>query len=69
MATTPSRLTFQLERTTKGAVRYQETGADGKPLADNYAIGTLYIRKDMLQALGLGTPDAPATKIAVTVSA
>lgn len=36
-------LTFNHERDTKGAVRYQEEAADGQ-----HIVGTLYIRKDKI---------------------
>ena len=37
-------LRFSFEKETKGAVRFQEVGEDGKP-AFAPSIGTLYIRK------------------------
>ena len=37
------KLNFIIEKETKGAVRYRET--DGKQIATNYTIGTIYIRK------------------------
>jgi hypothetical protein len=40
-------LRFAFEKETKGAVRFQEVGEDGKP-AFAPSIGTLYIRKSAL---------------------
>lgn len=42
--------TFVIERETKGAVRYEETGADGAKIAiqDGAKLGTVYIRKSAL---------------------
>ncbi len=39
---------FTFERETKGAVRYQETDNNGKPLAigEGAKIGALYLRKE-----------------------
>ena len=45
MATMNLRFTFEKE--TKGAVRFQEVGEDGKP-AFAPSVGTLYIRKSAL---------------------
>jgi hypothetical protein len=39
---------FAFEKETKGAVRFQEVGEDGKP-AFAPSIGTLYIRKSLNQ--------------------
>jgi len=40
-------LNFAVEKETKGAVRYAEVGADGKP-AFAPQIGTLYVRKSAM---------------------
>jgi hypothetical protein len=40
-------LKFAFEKETKGAVRYQEVGEDGKP-AFAPQVGTLYIRKSAM---------------------
>lgn len=39
---------FAFERETKGAVRYQETDGNGKPVAigEGAKVGTLYFRKE-----------------------
>lgn len=41
---------FALERETKGAVRFQETDANGAPITieNGASIGTLYVRKTAL---------------------
>lgn len=39
-------LLMQLERETKGALRYKEVQTDGKLTGDMYAVGTLYVRKN-----------------------
>ena len=44
---TTMNLRFAFEKETKGAVRFQEVGEDGKP-AFAPSIGTLYIRKSAL---------------------
>jgi hypothetical protein len=44
---TTLNLRFALEKETKGAVRFQEVGEDGKP-AFAPSVGTLYIRKSAL---------------------
>ena len=44
---TTMNLRFAFEKETKGAVRSQEVGEDGKP-AFSPSIGTLYIRKSAL---------------------
>jgi hypothetical protein len=44
---TTMTLRFAFEKETKGAVRFQEVGEDGKP-AFAPSIGTLYIRKSAL---------------------
>jgi len=38
---------FALEKTTPGAIRYQQIGADGKKfsIAEGAPVGTLYMRK------------------------
>ena len=41
-----TRLRFEFERETKGAIRYRE-------LSEDPAIGTIYIRKARLKELGL----------------
>jgi hypothetical protein len=53
----PLHLHFALERETKGALRYQELGADGKPVGTDQgaAVGTLYLRKRALN--GATHPD------------
>ena len=56
-------LAFELEKVTKGAVRYKEIIPDGSlagPL-----VGTIYLRKDALAGAGLAEPPK---KIRVTVS-
>lgn len=52
--------TFELERETKGAVRYQERGFDRE--TGEGAIGTLYVRKTALEGA------APA-ELTITISA
>ena len=45
-----------LERTTKGALRYQEVNLSGRPLgmaSQETVIGTLYLRKWGLQTQGV----------------
>jgi hypothetical protein len=55
---------FKFERETKGAVRFQEVGADGAVLDQAAAkIGTLYIRKSALA--GGELPKALLVKIDV----
>lgn len=53
---------FVLEKTTAGAIRYQEVTAEGVPLkiSDGAKIGTLYVRKSALDG------DSPQ-KLTVTV--
>lgn len=45
------KVLFQLERETKGAVRYMEVDASGntKAIGEGAVIGTLYIRKTSLE--------------------
>lgn len=56
------QVALQLEKETKGALRYQEVGPSGAPveLADA-VIGTLYVRKSAMEGK---TPEA----ISVTVA-
>lgn len=57
-------LNFAFEKETKGAVRFQEVGPDGKP-AFAPQIGTLYVRKSAMsdgrvpQSLALTLSDEP----------
>jgi len=44
---TTMTLRFAFEKETKGAVRFQEVGEDGKP-AFAPSVGTLYVRKSAL---------------------
>jgi hypothetical protein len=50
---------FAIEKETKGAVRYQEVEADGKP-AFAPKVGTLYLRKTAL-------PGRPLSRLLVTI--
>jgi hypothetical protein len=63
-------IAFDFERETKGAVRYQERGADIK--AGVGAVGALYVRKSALEELAgderAGGITAPQT-LAVTIGA
>lgn len=51
------KLTFQKEKETKGAVRYQEDAAEGQQV-----IGTLYVRKS---ALGDTIPESVSVDLDV----
>lgn len=58
------KATFVIEKTTKGAVRYQEVADDDESNVLDFAeakIGTLYVRKRAL-------PTEPPRKITVEVS-
>lgn len=44
------KLSFVLEKETKGAVRYQEVDEAGNPKDKGYLMGTVYLRKDALIA-------------------
>jgi len=62
---TSTIVSFQFERETKGAVRFQEVDDKGNVLSmgDGAKIGTLYIRKSAFN--GEGTPKK--IQLAVTV--
>ena len=49
------KITFQFDKETPGAVRFQELGKDGEPneSMDDGLIGTLYVRKAGLKRLGV----------------
>jgi len=50
------KVNFQWLADTKGAVRFQEVGDDGRPKksdADGAVIGSLYLRKAALKELGI----------------
>ena len=57
---TTINLRFAFEKETKGAVRFQEIGEDGKP-GFAPSIGTLYIRKSAL-------PDGIPQTLTVTIT-
>lgn len=60
-------ITFQLEKETPGAVRFHELDGNGDRLekADDGAIGTLYVRKAFLKAIGVkGAPEG--CKVTIT---
>lgn len=64
MTTEPAVVVMQLNKETKGAVQYKETGIQNNPL---YLVGTLYLRKaGMEHAFELGTREFPL-KLKVTV--
>jgi hypothetical protein len=58
---TTMNLRFAFEKETKGAVRFQEVGQDGKP-AFAPSIGTLYIRKSALPASGARRSSIPLAR-------
>jgi hypothetical protein len=54
-----NRSPVQLEKETKGALRYQEVDEKGEVIEQAWAkIGTLYVRKRLNEALA---PEVPAT--------
>lgn len=56
-------LVFTPERETKNTIRYQEDPPDGTVGSPEPAIGTLYVQKRAIEALGL----TPADKLVVTL--
>lgn len=46
-------LKFKIAKETKGALQYKETETDGHGTADDYVVGTLYLRKSAVK----GAPD------------
>ncbi len=63
------QVNFVLERTTRGALRYQEVNLVGEPLGmqdEDTVIGTLYLRKWGLRTQGLREGHQP-NNITVTI--
>ncbi len=52
----PTRIKFEFEKETKGAVRFKEAG-------ENPVIGTLYIRKAHMNELGIDPGKAVVVEI------